>query len=189
MRQRNVCLRAAALVGAVALASIVLLAGCSEEAQQSEPAIETIAMFGIDGSETIVDTTGIVVFDAESSSDGDGSLKVVAEEPATVALFELGDVDVENRTLRYQAVIRSEDVEGQVYLEMLCAFGEEGEYFSRSLDSEVSGSVDWTAQQTPFFLKAGENPTDVKLNFVIQGAGTAWIDDITVTTEPLPAEQ
>jgi hypothetical protein len=33
-------------------------------------------------------------------------------------------------------------------------------------------------QETPFFLKKGENPNNVKLNLVIDGKGMVWIDDI-----------
>jgi hypothetical protein len=40
-------------------------------------------------------------------------------------------------------------------------------------------------EETPFFLKKGENPDNVKLNLVINGKGTAWIDDIRVLKGPL----
>ena len=33
--------------------------------------------------------------------------------------------------------------------------------------------------------KEGENPDNVKLNLVINGKGTAWIDDIRVLKGPL----
>jgi hypothetical protein len=39
-----------------------------------------------------------------------------------VRLFEVGDIDIENARLIYQARIRTEGVEGQVYLEMGCLF-------------------------------------------------------------------
>lgn len=42
----------------------------------------------------------------------------------------------------------------------------------------LSGTTDWTTQETEFFLKAGENPDNVKLNLVINGSGTVWIDEI-----------
>jgi hypothetical protein len=42
----------------------------------------------------------------------------------------------------------------------------------------LSGTTNWTRLEIPFFLKAGENPDNVKLNLVCEGTGTAWVDDI-----------
>jgi hypothetical protein len=61
---------------------------------------------------------------------------------------------------------------------MLCHFPGKGDFFSRGLMTPLSGSTDWTTQETPFFLKGGENPDNIKLNVVIDGKGTVWIDDI-----------
>jgi hypothetical protein len=110
---------------------------------------------------------------------------MVATEPTAVRLFELGDIDVENARLIYQAKVRTEGVEGQVYLEMWCHFPGKGEFFSRGLQTPLTGTTNWTTEETPFFLKKGENPDNVKLNLVINGKGTAWIDDIRVLEAPL----
>jgi hypothetical protein len=174
----------------VMLAGLVLLAGCAQEEEVDvEPDAEVIAEFPIDGSKAAADTVNAVIFDPVDSADGNGAFKMIAEEPINVTLFELGDLDVEDTQLTYNAMVKTEDVDGQVYIEMLCAFPDGNEYFSRALDSQVVGSVDWTEQETPFYLQQGENPTNVKLNLVIYGTGTAWIDDITVTKQPLPEEQ
>jgi hypothetical protein len=126
-----------------------------------------------------------VQFDKEVSSDGNGSLKIIATEPTVVRLFELGDIDIENARLIYQAKVRTEGVEGQVFLEMWCHFPGKGEFFSRGLQTPLTGTTNWTTEETPFFLKKGENPDNVKLNLVINGKGTAWIDDIRVLKGPL----
>ena len=126
-----------------------------------------------------------VQFDKEVSSDGKGSLKIIATEPTVVRLFELGDIDIENARLIYQAKVRTEGVEGQVFLEMWCHFPGKGEFFSRGLQTPLTGTANWTTEETPFFLKKGENPDNVKLNLVINGKGTAWIDDIRVLKGPL----
>jgi hypothetical protein len=102
-----------------------------------------------------------------------------------VRLFETGDIDIENALLIYQAKIRTENVEGQVYLEMWCCFSDQGEFFSKGIDSPLSGTTEWITEQTPFLLKAGQNPDNVKLNLVINGKGTAWIDDIRLSKRPL----
>jgi hypothetical protein len=175
-------------IGLLSVVGLLVLAGCAQEGETAaapEPVV--VQAFAIDETAVAADTVHMVGFVPDASADGNGSFMVAAEEPVTVTLFELGDIDIENQTLLYRAKVKTEDVDGQVYIEMVCVF-EDGEYFSRALDSLVSGSVDWTEQETPFFLKEGENPMNVKLNLVISGTGTAWIDDITVLKEPLPAE-
>ncbi len=152
----------------------------------SKPTSEVVELkkYPIDGIEGLITRSG-VQFDKDISSDGNGSLKITATEPTVVRLFELGDIDVENARLIYQAKLRTEGVEGQVFLEMWCHFPGKGEYFSRGLQTPLTGTTNWTTEETPFFLKKGENPDNVKLNLVINGKGTAWIDDIRVLKGPL----
>ena len=160
-----------------------VLAGCSKPSQE----VVELKKFPIDSLQGIITQSG-VQFDKEVSSDGNGSLKITATEPTVVRLFELGDIDIENARLIYQAKVRTEGVEGQVYLEMWCHFPGKGEYFSRGLQTPLTGTTNWTTEETPFFLKKGENPDNVKLNLVINGKGTAWIDDIRVLKGPLKQE-
>jgi len=75
-------------------------------------------------------------------------------------------------------------VEGQVYLEMWCHFAGRGEFFSRGLQTPLTGTTDWTSGETPFFFKKGENPDNIKLNLIIKGKGTVWIDDIRLLKGP-----
>ncbi|MHC4558337.1 MAG: DUF4190 domain-containing protein [Planctomycetota bacterium] len=139
---------------------------------------EVIMMqFPLDSVEGLITQSGLKI-DNDISSDGNGSLQIEAAEPTTIRLFETGDIDIENARLIYQAKLRTENVQGKVYLEMWCHFPGKGEYFSKGLMNPLTGTTDWTTAETPFFLKRGENPDNVKLNLVIDGKGTAWIDDI-----------
>jgi hypothetical protein len=140
--------------------------------------------FPINSIEGIITQSG-VRFDREVSSDGNGSLKITATELTTIRLFEVGDIAIENARLIYQAKVRSEGVEGQVYLEMWVHISGRGEFFSRGLQTPLTGTTNWTTEETPFFLKKGEKPNYVKLNLVINGKGTAWIDDIRLLKGPL----
>jgi len=153
---------------------------CSKPSQQ----VTEIKKFPIENMEGVITQSG-VQFDKEISSDGNGSLRITATEPTVVRLFESGDIDVEDARLVYQAKVRTEGVEGQVYLEMWCHFPGKGEFFSRGLQTPLTGTTNWTAEETPFFLKKGENPDNVKLNLVINGKGIAWIDDIRLLKGPL----
>ena len=157
-----------------------LVIGCS---QPSTPVTE-LKKFPLDSLEGVITQSGIQL-DKDASSDGNGSLQVAATGPTVVRLFELGDIDIENARLIYQAKVRTKDVEGRVYLEMWCSFPGKGEFFSRGLTTSLSDTTDWTTQQTPFFLQKGDNPDNVKLNLVINGKGMAWIDDIQVMQGPL----
>ncbi|MBA7669050.1 hypothetical protein ES703_77177 [subsurface metagenome] len=140
--------------------------------------------FPLDNLDGIITRSGIRI-DKQISSDGNGSLRIEATEPTTVRLFETGDIDIENARLIYRARLRTEDVEGKAYLEMWCHIAGLGDFFSRGLDRPLTGSTDWVTEETPFFLKAGQNPDNIKLNLVIKGKGTVWIDDIRLLKGPL----
>jgi hypothetical protein len=165
----------------VAAAIILIMAACTKEAA------ETIELkhFPIDNIAEIITGSGVRL-DKEVSSDGNGSLRVDAAPGRTVVrLFEIKDINIENARLVYQARVRTENVEGGVYLEMWCGFTGKGEFFSRSLYAPISGTNDWTTVVTPFFLNKGEAPDYVKLNLVVEGKGTAWIDDVGLFKAPL----
>jgi len=121
-----------------------------------------------------------VELDTQITSDGNGSIKIIASSPTTVRLFEVGGIDIEDARLVYRARLRTEEVQGQVYLEMWCRFPGTGEFFSRALDSPISGSTGWISQETPFFLEKGQKPDLIKLNVVIDGSGTVWVDEVAL---------
>lgn len=161
------------------VATLCLL-GCSQPATQ----VTELRHFPLNNTNGII-TRSNVAFDKHSSSDGNGSLRVNVTAPTVVRLFEVGDLNVENARLIYQAKVRTEGVDGHVYLEMWCHFPGKGEFFSRSLQTPLSGTTNWTTEETPFFLKKGQTPDYIKLNLVINGTGTAWIDDIRLLKGPL----
>jgi len=57
-------------------------------------------------------------------------------------------------------------------------FKDQGEFFSRGFDSVISGSTDWKTIRTVFNLRKGEIPEQIRLNIMVNGIGTVWIDDI-----------
>lgn len=160
--------------------ALVLVLGCSTKPVE----VVELKHYPVNSLDGLISKTGVQI-DKEITSDGNGSLKITADKPTTIRLYETGDIDIENARLIYQAKVRGEDVEGPVYIEMWCHFAGKGEFFSRALNSPLSGSNDWTSQETPFFLKEGENPDNIKINIVINGKGTVWIDDIHLLKGPL----
>src|SRR5262245_14525460 len=158
-----------------------LASSCARRAPETSGAI--LAQYPITALDVLTrDSTAI---DSAVTADGNGSLRIRTGAPMTVRLYETGDLDVEDARVIYQAKLRSEGLEGKAYLEMWCGFPGKGEFFSRALQAPISGTTEWTSQETPFFLQKGQNPNNVKLNLVIEGRGTVWIDDIKLTRGPL----
>jgi hypothetical protein len=153
--------------------------GCG--ASQGVP--EELRRFPIASLDDVLTKSGVSI-DGEVTADGNGSLRIDAEAPTTVRLFELDDIDVEDARLTYRARIRTDGAEGRVYLEMWCGLRGMGEFFSRGLHAPLTGSVEWTTQEIPFFLQPGQNPDTVKLNVVLEGKGTVWIDDVVLLKGP-----
>ena len=157
---------------------IAAFSGCGRK-QPSLGQTAELMKFPLDNLAGLITRSGIEI-DRNVSSDGKGALRIIAEQPRVVRLFELGDVDIEDARIIYQARLRTEDVKGNVYLEMWCHFPGMGEFFSRSTQSPLTGTVNWISEETPFFLRQGQNPDNIKLNVVIEGTGVVWINDIKV---------
>jgi len=143
-----------------------------------------IKKYPCDSLDGLIGLSGIEA-DSRVKNEGKGSLKISLAEPAVIHLFETGDIDIEDAVLVYQVKLRTEGVQGRVYLEMWCHFDGKGEFFSRGPDSSLSGTNNWASAEIVFPLKAGENPDNVKLNVVGEGTGTIWVDDIRLVKRPL----
>ena len=160
--------------------AVLLVAGCAKR----EAASNDIRHYSMDTTEGIISLDHISI-DPSIKVHGTSSLKIEAPDSMTVRLYETGEIDIENARLVYRARLRTENASGPVYLEMWCHFPKGGEYFSRGVEQALSGTNDWTSVEIPFMLKAGENPDNVKLNLVIGGPGTVWIDDVHLARAPL----
>lgn len=145
--------------------------------------LEIVKLYPVDNLDGIISLSKVSI-DSVERQEGYGSLKIVTSEPQVVNLFESGDIEVENARLIYQAKLRTRGVQGVVFLEMWCHFPGQGEFFSRGLQTQLSGDNEWNSQETLFFLRKGENPDNVKLNVVINGSGMVWIDDIRLLKAP-----
>jgi hypothetical protein len=152
-----------------------LFISCKVQTEKSK-----LTSFPVNDLNGVITQTGIQ-FDKNISSDGNGSIRIDAAGPIAVQLYIIDDVKVEDTQVIYEAKIKSDGLSGQAYLEMWCVFKDQGEFFSRGFDSVISGSTDWKTIRTVFNLKKGETPDQFKLNIVVNGAGTIWIDDIRLS--------
>lgn len=158
-----------------------------QDAQQPSTRTKSIELksYPLDDMEGLITQSGVSI-DKSISRDGNGSLRIDATESTKIRLFETGDIDIEDAKLFYQAKLRTENIQGEVYLEMWCHIPGKGEFFSKGLQMKpLSGATDWTTEEIPFLLREGENPDNIKLNLVINGKGTVWIDDIRLLKGPL----
>jgi hypothetical protein len=167
-------------LGIIVLIVIPIIAGCSKQ----QPQLTVIKSYPINNLEGLI-TQSNVEFDSLVSSDGAGSLKITAPESTTVHLYETGDIDAEDCKLIYRAKVKTEDFNGNIYLEMWCSFTGMGDYFSRNMQAPVVSAPDWLTRETFFMLEKGQNPDNVKLNLMIDGTGTVWVDDIELMKGPL----
>lgn len=172
-------MKRACLAIAVLLVLCAPFAGCEEK-----EAPRTIKEYPLDNMAGVL-TQSNVTFDPNVSADNKGSLRIDAPSPMTVRLYEVRDIDVDRARLTYQAKLKTQDFQGRVFLEMWCVFTGRGEYFSRALETAVSGTTGWVTQETPFFLKKGQKPDIVRLNLVVDGKGTVWIDEAKLIRGPL----
>ena len=165
-------------------ALVCVLASCIIGSCSRPPKIVSeLAHYDLNSLEGVLTESNVAV-DSTVSSDGTASLKITVPGPTTVRLFELGDLDVENAKIVYRAMLRSRKLSGRAYLEMWVRFKDGGEYFSRGLDRTISGTTNWMTMEIMFILEKGQNPDNVKLNLVIEGKGTVWIDDIVILKGP-----
>ena len=163
------------------LMAAALVTGCG---RGSSNKVTELANFPLDDIRRVI-TRSNVQIDKEITSDGKGSLRATVTQFTVIRLFETGDVDVENARLIYQAKLRTKDVEGDVFLGMECHFADRGDFFSRDAMTPLTGTTEWTTEEVYFHLKEGENPDNVKLNLIINGRGTVWIDEVRLLRGPL----
>ena len=189
-RPHAIVVAAAALAAVLSLAAYLVFRPAHKRLPDGA-AVAELKSYPLDSLDGVLTRSGVEL-DKAVSSDGGGSLKVVAARvagnghpPITIRLFETGPLEVENARLTYQARLRSEGLEGTAYLEMWCRFPGLGEFFSRGLDRPLTWTTDWTSVETPFFLEKGQKPDNVSLNLVIKGKGTVWIDDLRLLKAPL----
>lgn len=124
----------------------------------------------------------VLALDSEITAEGKSAVKIISPGPASICLGLIENLQVEDAgqayKLVYQAQVRARDLKGNAFLEMWCFFGSDGPYFSRGLNSYITGTTDWTTLTTPFFLQPGQTPTRITLNLYVNGSGTLWVDDI-----------
>ena len=137
-------------------------------------------------------TTTSPTISKEVAVEGDAWL-ANCNQAQTFRLFEVPNPGVEDCTVLYRAMLKTDGLTGRAYLEMWCRLPGRGEFFSKGLNQTVTGSNDWTSCEIPFFLKKGQQPDLIRLNLVVAAtgwlwkkavAGRIWIKDVELLQAP-----
>jgi hypothetical protein len=163
----------------IAISILILLGACSRSSKMG-----TIREFPLNSLDNIIAKDN-VYFDKDISSDNLGSLRIETEKPVIISLFRITDLKIDNTRLTYSAKIRTQQVIGQVYLEMNCNLPEQTSLNTAAQANLLSGSNDWKEQETSVDLQKGQMPDSLTLYLVINGRGIVWIDDIKLSRDPL----
>jgi len=158
--------------GILAALALAAACGCGQP-----PSTETVLFTSsLESLDSVITRTGVSV-DEAIRTEGAGSLRVDAAAPTVIRIAEVQPENAEDAVLLYRARLRTRDLSGKAYLEMWCRIPGKGEFFSRGLHSPLTGTSDWASQETLFLLEEGQRADLVKLNLVVDGVGTVWIDD------------
>src|SRR3972149_3102673 len=104
---RKEVLRVKAYYGfAVFMSTAIILAGCAKSGSESV----VLKTYPLDNTDGVIALSG-VEFDATTSFDGKGALKITSLGAVTAPIFETGDIDAEDTALTYEARVRAEGVE------------------------------------------------------------------------------
>ena len=90
--------------------------------------------------------------DSTVKQEGEGSIRISTVWPTTICLGEVREFNIENARIVFRAKVKSKKLKGTAFLEMWCHVGG-GQYFSRGMDSVVTGTMNWKTLQTPFSLQ------------------------------------
>jgi len=165
-------------LAAAALALLVAAMGCNKKGPAAPSDIE---YFSCDSMEKVV-ATDQVSFDQGFSEDGKGSLKVTVEQPATVRLFDVPAPGAESAKYIFKAKVNMKDLLGDASLQMVIHFPNGGEV---NAYQTVKGTGAWTPMEVFGIVQKGQKPDVVKLNLLVSGTGTCWVDDVHLVQQPL----
>lgn len=140
----------------------------------------TLALFQGNNPSAVIDRGRARVTGDGVSYDGDGSIKLEANEPVEVTLFEAGPFEFGERVIQFYTTLRAENVGSQVIVR--ASYGEPGNviYYGDTVVEPGSRSFDWIINVNEIELFNQEvTPQKFRVSVEFDG-GTVWIDNIYV---------
>jgi hypothetical protein len=145
-----------------------------------------LATFSLDDLESVVDRDEEIKIDSTIFREGSGSLLIQAKKKRNVRLFEIQNPVVEESELTYSADLKCISLWGRAFLEIWCHFPDGRAVSRRAYQAGVGRTTDWTRSEVTFPLEAGEKPSRILLNVRLDGGGNVWVDNVQLTSSPLP---
>ncbi len=112
-------------------------------------------------------------------------LNVMVQRRETVHLFEMHLANLHQCQLIYRFQISCTELKTKVYAELWCRVSGVGEFFSRGLEQQLSGTHHDTTVEILFLLEKGQFADHLKLNLVMEGPGQVLLRGIEVLIRPL----
>jgi hypothetical protein len=150
-----------------------------------------IKQFAVDSEDGMVRhrTDAPHAIDSQVSSDGNGSLRIDAAGVELVDLYRFWgeEADLSFRQLVYEADVRTEGVEGDVFLVMQAGLTTVpgGSMAVLGEENAIRGTNDWTTLHAHAGNPGGSRLLETTLQLHIGGPGTVWIDDIRVVNRQI----
>jgi hypothetical protein len=138
--------------------------------------------------DTPISRDGLAVLQAERGSGQMYEAWIFkATDTRTFDLFDVESPDVTDCILKFNASMRTTDVKGQAYLELVCQPTAGEELVSRGYHQATTGTTEsWKDCEPPLLLPAGQRSKVVKLRLVIEDGGTVSLKDVSLNAAPLP---
>ncbi|MEZ0276387.1 MAG: serine/threonine-protein kinase, partial [Roseimicrobium sp.] len=125
--------------------------------------------------------------DSGITKDGHGSLKIEAPQGATLTIAEQDGLETPpGGTIWCRAHLRCEGISGRAFLMVHLETASGALLYSKGEPQSVSGTEDWREVLIPIRLDAQSSIKKVRVNLIVQGPGTVWVDDIQITHESKP---
>lgn len=106
--------------------------------------------------------------------------RVSADSAQSVRLFELHPKGLNASRLAFVAEAKAIEVYGTAHLEMWVNFPGKGEFFSKALDTPLTGNLEWSHYSAPFVLPGDLQPDRIRLQLTFADRGTVLLRDVRV---------
>jgi hypothetical protein len=129
----------------------------------------------------------VVALDPKVTSDGNGSIRIRAEQGAQITVADQGGFSVSyGNTFWCTIKVKGAGIQQRAYLEMWCEFGGTSRAFSKGLGQILQGDTEWKEVRLPMMINATGDLTLTRalVNVVVEGSGTVWVDQIRFSSEP-----
>ena len=184
--------RAHRALGVLGVIAVLFGAGCgggggdASETQESQAPAGPTVLFehALDDLDGVIARDGVGI-DTDGAAEGTGALRIDVDAATTVPLAEVALDGTSGAWIEYEARLRTEGLQGKAFLEMWVHVPGQGESFSRGLASALGGTNGWTTLSTPMNVPEGTVVDRARLNVVVTGPGTVWVDALRLRATPL----